>query len=102
MAVGRGKHGGADSKGPLLAAQGGAIYGTTTGGSEAGIVFRLRPSSSGYASRIVNSFRGGSDGVEPQGNLIADKTRALYGTTIEGGNGTACNAGCGVVYKLVP
>src|SRR5581483_11218618 len=40
-----------------------------------------------------------SDGEEPQGNLIFDKSGALYGTTYRGGK-PWCD--CGTIFKLTP
>jgi hypothetical protein len=40
----------------------------------------------------------------PRGNLAMDAAGSFYGTTIYGGDTTACTAtgGCGVVWKLAP
>ncbi|HEY5093721.1 MAG TPA: choice-of-anchor tandem repeat GloVer-containing protein [Candidatus Eremiobacteraceae bacterium] len=47
--------------------------------------------------RVRYSFQGGNDGSDPTGNLIADSSGALYGTTADG------NAlGYGIVFKLTP
>ena len=43
-----------------------------------------------------------SDGDTPYGGVIFDAAGNLYGTTFYGGSSTACNGGCGVVYKLTP
>lgn len=52
---------------------------------------------------VLYDFKGGSDGADPEGTLIADATGALYGTTTYGGvYGCAFNAGCGTVFKLTP
>ncbi len=84
----------------------GNIYGTTQNGGPAdnlgGIVFKV--SSSGHES-ILHVFTGGSDGGNPEGDLIRDSSGNLYGTTLGGGD-TNCVAvalsGCGVVFKLDP
>jgi uncharacterized repeat protein (TIGR03803 family) len=44
---------------------------------------------------VLYSFKGGSDGSNPNGGLISDKEGALYGTTSNGG-------GSGTVFKLTP
>jgi len=71
---------------------------------------RPRPmngSGSEPAETVLYSFQAGGDAIEPFGNLIADATGALYGTSVEGGGGP-CNTavlgydGCGAVFKLTP
>jgi uncharacterized repeat protein (TIGR03803 family) len=108
---------GSDGSGPqagLIAGSGGVLYGDTDyGGSGTlcsfgcGTVFALTPSGSGYTEKVIYAFQGGSDGATPIGNLLIDKSGALYGTTVDGGGSTACtNAydgiGCGTVFKLTP
>jgi uncharacterized repeat protein (TIGR03803 family) len=52
---------------------------------------------------VLYEFTGGSDGILPNGGLIADKSGNLYGTTLEGGSYTLCPAyGCGTVFELTP
>jgi uncharacterized repeat protein (TIGR03803 family) len=53
---------------------------------------------------VVYRFKGGSDGFLPyNADLIADRTGALYGTTLWGGGGPSCSGrGCGTVFKLAP
>ncbi|MGC1380527.1 MAG: choice-of-anchor tandem repeat GloVer-containing protein [Candidatus Baltobacteraceae bacterium] len=88
----------------------GALYGTTAYGgtgtcrgtlSGCGTVFKLTPLGSGYVHKTLYSFRGysHSDGSSPYGNLIFDKSGALYGMT-SGGGKPWCN--CGTVFKLTP
>jgi uncharacterized repeat protein (TIGR03803 family) len=99
----------------LIAGQGGALYGVTEYGGAGplcnfgcGTVFELVPSSSGYSERVLYAFQGDSDGAAPIGNLLMDKTGALYGTTDLGGGASACvgspslTVGCGTVFKLTP
>ena len=55
------------------------------------------------AEKVVYSFQGGSDGVDPGGPLIADNIGNFYGPAGGGGGGTGCkrgNDGCGAVFKL--
>jgi uncharacterized repeat protein (TIGR03803 family) len=66
-------------------------------------VFKLTPSEtlSGrrYIERVLYSFHGRpNDGAYPRGNLIADETGALYGTTVNGGSASEN----GTVFKLTP
>jgi uncharacterized repeat protein (TIGR03803 family) len=46
------------------------------------------------------SFTGGSDGAYPRSDLTIDSAGNLYGTTSDGGAGTACTGGCGTVFEL--
>jgi uncharacterized repeat protein (TIGR03803 family) len=109
--------GGPDGLGPeagLTAGSGGVLYGDTVYGgggtgcsSGCGVVYELLPSGSGYAENVLHAFQGGSDGAAPIGNLLADQSGALYGTTLDGGGAAACNSvydgiGCGTVFKLTP
>jgi uncharacterized repeat protein (TIGR03803 family) len=67
----------------------GTFYGTTAGGGASGdgTVFAVRTSG---AERAMYSFKGGTDGANPQAGLV-ELNGALYGTTSAGGasgNGT--------------
>jgi hypothetical protein len=71
------------------------------------VVFKLIPRKPGqvpWTETVLRTFSGGSDGSEPQAELIADETGALYGTTVLGGNvnpqGPCGVDGCGVAFKL--
>jgi uncharacterized repeat protein (TIGR03803 family) len=97
---------GAAPEGSLIADKAGALYGAThiggfpTCGDQSagcGTVFKLTPSRTGYTESFLYSFQGGTDGTGPLGNLIADKTGALFGTTQAGG---ASNSG--TVFKMTP
>src|SRR5580704_12449228 len=52
--------------------------------------------------QTLYSFRGGTDGIGPNG-VVLDKAGNLYGTTAAGGE-TSCplngRPGCGVVFRL--
>ncbi len=88
-----------------LIAINGVLYGTTMyGGRSApcpmgcGTVFRL--SSDGTNEKVIYEFKGGADGAQPAGTLIAIGTE-LYGTTQYGGRRTPfCATGCGTVFHL--
>jgi uncharacterized repeat protein (TIGR03803 family) len=85
----------------LLRVKSGALYGTTLAGGKfgAGTVFRLTPPAAGktaWTLLLLYHFTGGADGGTPSGELVLDKTGALYGMTIKGG------VGFGAVYKLTP
>jgi uncharacterized repeat protein (TIGR03803 family) len=50
---------------------------------------------------VLHTFNIG-DGDTPYGGVVFGADGNLYGTTFYGGSSTACNGGCGVVYKLTP
>lgn len=77
----------------------GNLYGTTSAGGAYGygIVFRLKPSKSGWVKTVLHNFQNGSDGAVPYAGLIFDKSGNLYGAATEGGTG-----GGGTVFQLTP
>ncbi|HWX20328.1 MAG TPA: choice-of-anchor tandem repeat GloVer-containing protein [Candidatus Binatia bacterium] len=82
----------------LTQASDGALYGTTEYGGDNGLgtIFKVNPDGSGYA--IMHSFSStGGDGRNPEGGLLLGKDGAIYGTTANGGAGTA-----GTVFKIAP
>jgi uncharacterized repeat protein (TIGR03803 family) len=54
------------------------------------------------SEKALYSFKGGSDGAQPSGGLIADRQGNLYGATEEGGTGTGCygGVGCGTLFEI--
>ena len=89
---------------------GGDLYGTTYYGGryEAGTVFVLHPSGSGYTHSIIHNFGKGTDGAHPFAGVI-DANGVLYGTTISGGTytrdlckskGGSPDGTCGTVYRI--
>jgi uncharacterized repeat protein (TIGR03803 family) len=76
----------------------GNLYGTTYGGgaANAGVVFKLDTAGN---ETVLYNFTGGIDGAGPQAGVIRDSAGNLYGTA-GGGIVSACQRGCGVVYKL--
>src|ERR1035438_3200534 len=76
----------------------GNLYGTTYGGgaANAGVVFKLDTAGN---ETVLYNFTGGTDGAGPQAGVIRDSAGNLYGTA-GGGIVSACQRGCGVVYKL--
>ena len=78
-------------------------------GGNCGTVFKLSPSKKkggAWKEEILHRFAGGTDGANPNGDLILDATGAVYGLTTAGGNKN-CNygsgqIGCGTAFKLEP
>jgi uncharacterized repeat protein (TIGR03803 family) len=89
----------------LIADDAGALYGTTVYGGthDDGTVYKLTPAGSGYVESVLYSFKGGKDGANPGGRLIAGPSGTLYGTTTLGGDLACANVlgkGCGTVFAL--
>jgi uncharacterized repeat protein (TIGR03803 family) len=88
--------GGSYPYGNLIAANG-MLYGVTVygGAQEKGTVYAMTPSGK---LTVLYSFKGGSDGANPQTGLtMVDGT--LYGTTPAGGSSN-CQGGCGTVFAV--
>ena len=77
----------------------GNLYGTTYYGGQynAGSVFQLAPSVSGWTESIIYSFQGNGDGRFPYSGLIIDQSGNLYGTTTDAGTGYG-----GTIFELSP
>jgi uncharacterized repeat protein (TIGR03803 family) len=98
--------------GALVFDASGNLYGTTVNGGSSGtclyaegtgcgIVFKLSPAQSGkWKESVLYRLQGGSDGGNPNGSLIFDTAGNLYGTTVQGGEGTSF--GCGTIFQLSP
>ena len=69
-----------------IIARGGSIYGAATLGGNVnhGTVFQLTPQPGAWKETTLYSFQGGSDGGLPVGQLFADRSGNLYGTTYAG------------------
>jgi uncharacterized repeat protein (TIGR03803 family) len=86
-----------------LAAVGGTLYGTTQYGGltrpacplGCGTIYRITASGNEV---IAYRFAGAQDGAGPLARLI-EHDGALFGTTAEGGGGSACTDGCGTVFE---
>jgi len=79
----------------LLTDKAGNMYGTTGSGGvyNAGVVYELSPTSSGWQETVLHSFGGKLDGYGPwSGTLVMDESGDLYGTTIAGGTFNAGTA----------
>jgi hypothetical protein len=105
--------------GDLVFDKSGNLYGSTIfGGGKGttcdpfyqycGAVFELSPpktKGSKWTEKVLHSFAGGSDGAEPNGDLVLDSNGAVYGTTSYGGNQgckTDSGIGCGTAFGLKP
>ena len=86
--------------GTLVMDAAGNFYGTTNcdGAYNAGSVFKLTNTGSGWTYTSLHGFTGGSDGGKPYSNVIFDTSGNIYGTALTGGS--QCN--CGVVWEITP
>jgi uncharacterized repeat protein (TIGR03803 family) len=78
------------------------LYGVTSAGGahQRGTAFQLLPpdsSGGAWTETILYNFNAGSDAAFPSGDLIADESGNLYGTTLQGGANNL-----GAVYQLTP
>jgi uncharacterized repeat protein (TIGR03803 family) len=83
----------------------GGLSGSCYDGLGCGIVYKLRPTSSGWILSPIYTFRGNFDGAFPEARVIIGPDGNLYGTTAGGGGGTCSGdyySGCGTVFKLSP
>ena len=96
--------GNANGSGPgggVVRDKAGNLYGTTVYGGTmscaCGVVYKLAPGSKGkWTYTVLHRFTG-SDGAQPDANLILDGRGNLYGTTVTGGEG-----GAGVAFEITP
>ena len=65
-------------------------------------VFTSPVQARAWNETVLHTFAGGSDGQGPTGNLIADQSGNLFGTTVDGGGGGCHPKGCGTVFKVSP
>jgi uncharacterized repeat protein (TIGR03803 family) len=107
-----GKSGGSNPNGALVMDGSGNLYGTASTGANkgcsnskhgknsCGTIFKL--TSKGKESALY-AFKGGKDGGDPVGGLVADSSGNFYGVTgFGGGSQKDCNKGCGTVFKVTP
>ena len=81
--------GGIDGRGPVggVTLLGESLYGATGQGGNlskcsaagCGVIFKLRPSATGWQETVLHSFSGGADGANPFGRLVADSNGNLFG-----------------------
>jgi len=100
--------GGSDGAAPearVIIGPDGALYGTTINGgaSGCGTVFSLKPAlhappnaTGRWTESVLYSFTCGSDGANPEAEVVFDRPGNLYGTTLYGGHDF------GVVFELTP
>ena len=89
---------------PLIFDAQGNLYGTTFYGGPTncntgcGFMYELTPTASGpWTETLLHMFGVGSDGENPSGPLVMDKSGNFFGTTSAGGTGNA-----GTVFELSP
>ncbi len=85
------------------AASDGGNHGGSCPSYGCGTVFKLQKRGAGWVFSPLYAFQGAPDGTGPQGVVIGPEG-TLYGTTLEGGQGT-CGlgpSGCGTVFQLRP
>ncbi|HEX8816142.1 MAG TPA: choice-of-anchor tandem repeat GloVer-containing protein [Terriglobales bacterium] len=98
---------GSNPESTLLFDSAGKLYGTTlAGGLDGnGVVFRLTPDGNGnWSFSVLHHFKGGTDGANPYAGLIFDSVGNLYGSTMDGGEGSCSDnraPGCGTIYELI-
>jgi uncharacterized repeat protein (TIGR03803 family) len=91
---------GSNPEAGLLFDAAGNLFGTTflAGAYAKGTAFELSPvSGGGWTEKLIWSFGNGTDGANPDGALVLDSARNLYGTTANGGV-----KNYGTVYELSP
>lgn len=97
--------GGSDGSAPaagVVMDRAGNVYGTTYGGGDppcsggCGVVYKLSKHGTSWTFSTLYRFRSGADGANPMARVIIGPDGALYGTTLNGGNGH------GTVFRLQP
>ncbi|HEY6272468.1 MAG TPA: choice-of-anchor tandem repeat GloVer-containing protein [Terriglobales bacterium] len=90
----------------LVQGSDGNFYGTTFLGGTCydgcGTVFKITPS--GLLTTLCRFTPSGASGSSPDPlvALVQGTDGNFYGTTDQGGSGTACFGGCGAVFKITP
>lgn len=88
--------------GGLIADGAGNLYGTTSmcGANLAGTIFKLSPGGTLTTLHTFCNLFTCTDVGSPAAGLIGDANGNLYGTTYQGGDTSACEYRCGVVFKI--
>jgi len=98
----KGRKDGGLPEGSLTFGPDGSLYGTTNVGGGygkfgGGVLFQLHAAKHHWIEHVLHRFGQGSDGRNPHGALVADRTGNLYGTTVSGGKYSA-----GTIYEVSP
>ena len=94
---------GAAPYGTMALGRDGNFYGTANvgGRSGGGVFFRITPDGT-YTPLYTFCMQSGCpDGQNPVGPIILGSDGSFYGTAHSGSN-SACNSGCGTVFKITP
>jgi uncharacterized repeat protein (TIGR03803 family) len=89
---------GATPAGGVIVDDSGNIYGTTQAGgsNNAGVVFKLTKTKTGFSESVLHAFGGSGDGATPLAPpAFAARGNEIYGTTSAGGAN-----GAGTIYQL--
>jgi uncharacterized repeat protein (TIGR03803 family) len=83
----------------LVQAEDGNFYGMgfNGGADNYGVIFQLKTNGT-YT--VLHTFTGGTDGGNPNADLVVGSDGYLYGAASVGGSTTNCSAGCGTLFKI--
>jgi uncharacterized repeat protein (TIGR03803 family) len=86
----------------LVQATDGNFYGTTINGGAhgEGSIFQITPSGTLTTLYSFCSQTGCPDGLLPFGAFLQATDGTFYGTTVNGGDSSYCNEGCGTIFSL--
>jgi uncharacterized repeat protein (TIGR03803 family) len=97
-----------DGQGPwagLVQGATGSFYGSAGGSpSHGGLLFEMKPPTGDvgtWSFDVICSFTGSPYGYDPL-ELTIVKGGAIFGVTLSGGSGQACQGGCGTVFRAAP